>query len=107
MDKRRRLQGEIVPFATQIPSCKLTELHIHERREPFKSFRISVRPLAVRCATIKPISTKVHSTMISAKPPLRRHSADPSRNRRGTAYSPLGFASPGEALRCSCCGPWC
>ena len=66
--------------------------------------RISVRPLAVRCATIKPISTNVHSTMISANPPFRRHSADPGGNRRGIAYSLFGFASPGEPWRCSCCG---
>src|SRR6516165_1986080 len=36
------------------------------------AIRISVRPLAVRCATMKAISTSVHSTIISAKPPLRR-----------------------------------
>jgi hypothetical protein len=36
------------------------------------AIRISVRPLAVRWTTMKPISTSVHNTMISAKPPLRR-----------------------------------
>jgi hypothetical protein len=53
---------------------------------------------------MKPISTNVHSTMISANPPFRRQSADPGGNRRGTAYSPLGFANPGGLSRCSFCG---
>jgi len=48
---------------------------------------------------MKPISTNVHSTMISANPLFRRDSADPGGSRGGIAYSPLGFASPGEPLR--------
>src|SRR5271166_678746 len=54
------------------------------------------------------ISTNVHSTTRSAKPPL------PCRTRgraglrlgrgRSTAYNPFGLATPGLPLRCSCCG---
>jgi len=42
----------------------------------FPAIRLSVRPVAVRWATIKAISTSVHNTTRRAKPPLRRQAAD-------------------------------
>src|SRR5437667_9518136 len=61
------------------------------------AMRISVRPLAVTCATMKPISTKVHSTMIRANPRLRR-SADSGGNHRGTELQPVRVGQPRVAL---------
>jgi len=62
--------------------------------------RISVRPFAVRWATMKAISTNVHSTMSSAKPPLRRQSKGCAPTRRGKAHKPFGLATlPNLPLR--------
>ena len=61
------------------------------------AIRISVRPLAVRRATIKAISTSVHSTMRSAKPPLRRQT---TRVAQAVAAAPptarSGWPRPGS-----------
>src|SRR5262245_45086462 len=60
--------------------------------------RISVRPLAVKCATMKATRTSVHSTRISANPAWWRSSEEIAGSRRISGLQPIRIGHAGYAL---------